>query len=188
MGIWSCLRFLKTFTKIRELLLQFQWWHLNLKILTFGEFSPKKNVGSQFCWNHAVAQIWPFSAYVWITSIRSMCKNFTKSIQAMSNQRKLLPSTDQWCCLPCLLSDNNAAEGNMCTISKSFYAMAMVSSWRDLLEGEVGAGAGIGMGMGIAVAPAPPLEPGWLVTGSLSGSWGSGSNSKWVWGLGSVPV
>ena len=40
--------------------------------------------------------------------------------------------------------------------------------------GEVGeVGAGMGIGIGIAVAPPPPLEPGWLVTGSLPGSWGS---------------
>ena len=38
--------------------------------------------------------------------------------------------------------------------------------------GEVGDGAGMGIGMGIGVAPPPPpLEPGWLVTGSLPGSW-----------------
>ena len=35
--------------------------------------------------------------------------------------------------------------------------------------GDVGAGVGIGMGMG--VAPPAPLELGWLVTGSLPGSW-----------------
>ena len=38
--------------------------------------------------------------------------------------------------------------------------------------GEVGDGAGMGIGMGIGVdPPPPPLEPGWLVTGSLPGSW-----------------
>ena len=58
-----------------------------------------------------------------------VCVKIHKKYLCNVNQRKLLPSTDQWCCLPCLLSDNNAAEGNMCTISKSFYAMAMVSSW-----------------------------------------------------------
>ena len=63
-----------------------------------------------------------------------------------------------------------------------FQRVSMQWRWcpADLLEGEVGAGAGIGMGMGIAVAPAPPLEPGWLVTGSLPGSWG-----RWFNGLAS---
>ena len=44
--------------------------------------------------------------------------------------------------------------------------------WCDSLVGEVGDGAGMGIGMGIGVAPPPPpLEPGWLVTGALPGSW-----------------